>query len=151
MSTTPMREVPRAMPRIPAYVAPVDPYMEILGARRVIMDPRPMRPSQVAICMASKYNGQGDPHAHSASFKQVLRAKNITHLHIQFEGFGLTLESTALTWFQPLKREDYISIEALLQDFVEEFSMRGIKYNTVSQIHSFKQKEKEKVREAFAV
>ena len=101
--------------------------MEIPGARRVVTDPRPMRPSQVAKCMASKYNGQGDPHAHSASFKQVLRAENIIDPHIQFERFGLTLESIALTWFQPLKREDYNNIEALLQDFVvEEFSMRGI-------------------------
>ena len=58
------------------------------------------------------------------------------------------LESTSLTWFQPLKSKYYNSIEALLQVFIEEFSMGGIKHNTVSQIHSFKQKEKEKVREA---
>ena len=45
-------------------------------------------------------------------------------------------------------REDYENIEALLQDFVEEFSMPGIKHNTVSQIYSFKQKDNEKVREA---
>ena len=69
---------------------------------------------------------------HSASFKQVLRAENVIDPHVQYEGFGLTLEGTALTWFQPLKREDYANIEALLQDFVEEFSMRGIKHNTVS-------------------
>ena len=92
--------------------------------------------------MASKYGGSGDPHAQSASFKQVLRAENITDAHIQFEGFGLTLEGIALTWFQPLKREDYVDIEALLQDFVEEFSMRGIKHNTVSQIHSFKNRRR---------
>ena len=52
-----------------------------------------------------------------------------------------------MTWFQPLKREDYVDIEALLQDFVEEFSMRGIKHNIVSHIHSFRQKDTEKVRE----
>ena len=42
MPTPPMREVPRAMPRIPAYAGPVDPYMEIPGAKKVITDPRPM-------------------------------------------------------------------------------------------------------------
>ena len=78
--------------------------------------------------MASKYSGSSDPHAHLASFKHLLRAKNITDAHIQLEGFGLTLEGASLTWFQPLKREDYVDIEALLQDFVEEFFMRGIKH-----------------------
>ena len=57
--------------------------------------------------MALKYNGSGDPHAHSASFKQLLRAEHVTDTHIQFESFGLTLEGTALTWFQPLNRREY--------------------------------------------
>ena len=58
------------------------------------------------------------------------------------------MEGTTLTWFQQLKREVYVDIEALLQDFVEEFSMRGTKHNTVSQIHSFRKKDNEKVRQA---
>ncbi|MCO5585803.1 hypothetical protein L7F22_039737 [Adiantum nelumboides] len=144
----PIREIPRVVPRFPIERELMEPMMGILGARRVIAEQRPMQPSQVAKCMASKYGGSGDPHAHSASFKQVLRAENIDDPHIQVEGFGLTLEGTALTLFQPLKREDYANIEVLLQDFVEEFSMRGIKHNTVSQIHLFKQRENEKVKEA---
>ena len=138
MPEAPIRKEHRAAHRAPVPIMREEPFMAIPGMRRFAPEPRPLRPSQVAKCMASKYNGSGDPHAHSASFKQVLRAENVTDPHIQFEGFGLTLEGTALTWFQPLKREDYVSIKAFLQDFVEEFSMRGIKHNTVSQIHSFR-------------
>ena len=46
-----------------------------------------------------KYNGSGDPYDYLASFRQVVRAKEVTDLHVLKEGFGLTLEGKALSWF----------------------------------------------------
>ncbi|MCO5587134.1 hypothetical protein L7F22_041081 [Adiantum nelumboides] len=115
---------------------------------RMWADARRMRPSQVAKCMPKKYGGSGDPYAHVSLLKQVLRAEQITDFHTQYEGFGLTLEGTALTWFQPLDPELFPNIDNVLREFAEEFSKRGIKHNTVSQIYAFKQRENEKVKEA---
>ncbi|MCO5588471.1 hypothetical protein L7F22_042428 [Adiantum nelumboides] len=115
---------------------------------RMRADARRMRPSQVAKCMPKKYGGSGDPYAHVSLFKQVLRAEQITDFHTQYVGFGLTLEGTALTWFQPLDPELFPNIDNVLREFAEEFSKRGIKHNTVSQIYAFKQRENEKVKEA---
>ncbi|RYA39879.1 hypothetical protein DD606_25735 [Enterobacter cloacae complex sp. GF14B] len=115
---------------------------------RLVADHRRMRPSQVAKCVPKKYGGSGDPYAHVSLFKQVLRAEQITNFHTQYEGFGLTLEGTALTWFQPMNIGGFYDIDHLLREFAEEFSKRGIKHNTVSQIYAFKQREHEKVKEA---
>ncbi|MCO5590965.1 hypothetical protein L7F22_044941 [Adiantum nelumboides] len=115
---------------------------------RMWADARQMRPSQVAKCMLKKYGGSGDPYAHVSLFKQVLRAEQITDFHTQYEGFGLTLEGTALTWFQSLDPKLFPNIDNVLREFTEEFSKRSIKQNTVSQIYAFKQKENEKVKEA---
>ncbi|MCO5578165.1 hypothetical protein L7F22_032003 [Adiantum nelumboides] len=115
---------------------------------RMWADSRRMRPSQVAKCMPKKYGGSGDPYAHVSLFKQVLRAEQITDFHIQYEGFELTLEGTALTWFQPLDPELFPNIDNVLREFAEEFSKRDIKHNIVSQIYAFKQRENEKVKEA---
>ena len=44
-----------------------------------------------------KYNGVGDPYNHLASFRQVVRAEEVTDLHVLKEGFGITLEGKGLS------------------------------------------------------
>ena len=68
--------------------------------------PRKTRPLNIQKWV-KKYNGLGDPYDHLASFKQVVRAKQIIDPHTQVEGFGLTLESKALSWFQTLELDTY--------------------------------------------
>ena len=41
----------------------------------------------------------GDPYDHLANFQQMARAKKVHDLHTLVEGFGLTMEGKALTWF----------------------------------------------------
>ena len=65
-----------------------------------------------------KYNGSGDPYDHLATFKQVVRAIQITDHHTQVEGFGLTLESKPLSWFQTLEPHAYEEFAALEKDFI---------------------------------
>ena len=69
-----------------------------------------------------KFNGTGDPYDHLASFKQVARAEVVLDLHVLKEGFGLTLEGKALSWFQTLDIGTYHSIESLEKDFLESFT-----------------------------
>ena len=63
------------------------------------------------------------------------------------EGFGLTLESKALSWFQTLKLHAFEDFAALEKDFVAAFSKMGNKHNVVAQIYSLGQKENESVRD----
>ena len=42
-------------------------------------------------------------------------------LHTKVEGFGLTLEGRALSWFQTLDPSEYLSFEALEKDFIAAF------------------------------
>ena len=72
-----------------------------------------------------------------------MRAKQITDLHTQVEGFGLTLESKALSWFQTLELHTFEDFAALEKDNFAAFSKIGIKHNVVAQIYSFGQKENE--------
>ena len=37
--------------------------------------------------MIKKFDGSGDPHDHVASFKQVVRAEQVSDQHTQIEGF----------------------------------------------------------------
>ena len=69
-------------------------------------------------------------------------------LHTKVEGFGLTLEGRALSWFQTLDPSEYLSFEALEKDFiVAAFSKTGLKHDVLSQIHGFKQESNEFVRD----
>ena len=77
-----------------------------------------------------KFDGSGDPYKHLANFKQLLRAEHITDWHTQFEGFGLTLEDVALTWFQTIGVGTYHGFEAMEKDFVQAFSKTGIKHDS---------------------
>ena len=84
-----------------------------------------------------KYSGLGDPYDNLASFKRVMRAKQITNYHTQVEAFGLNIERKALSWFQtldPSASEDFAMLE---KDFIAAFSKMGIKHNVVAQIYSF--------------
>ncbi|MCO5591497.1 hypothetical protein L7F22_045481 [Adiantum nelumboides] len=140
----------RSSGRIPeeSHSRGTDRRGDMFDRTRMWTETRRMRTSQVAKCMPKKYGRSGDPYAPVLLFKQVLRAEQITDFHTQYEGFGLTLEGTALTWFQPLDPESFPNIDNVLREFAEEFSKRGIKHNTVSQIYAFKQRENKKVKEA---
>ncbi|MCO5606996.1 hypothetical protein L7F22_061187 [Adiantum nelumboides] len=140
----------RSFGRIPkeSHSRGTDRRGDMSDRTRMWAETRRLRPSQVAKCMPRKYGRFGDPYAHVSLFKHVLRSKQITDFHTQYEGFGLTLEGTALTWFQPLDPEIFSNIDDVLRKFAEEFSKRGIKHNTVSHIYAFKQRENEKVKEA---
>ena len=61
-------------------------------------DSRKVMPSTLQK-LVNKYDGRGDPFDHIAAFKQVVHAEQVSDTHTQIEGFGLTLESKALTWF----------------------------------------------------
>ena len=56
------------------------------------------------------------------------------------EGFGLTLESKALSWFQTLEPHAYGDFVALEKDFIAAFLKMVIKHNVVAQIYSFGQR-----------
>ena len=94
-----------------------------------------------------KYDGLGDPYNHLASFKQVARVEQITDLHTQFQGFGLTLEGKTLSWFQTLELDSFMEFEALEKGFILEFPKMGIKHNVVALIYGFNQKENAIVRD----
>ena len=108
--------------------------------------PRKTRPSNFQKWV-KKYNGSGDSYDSLATFKQVVRAKQIIDHHTQVEGFGLTLESKALSWFQTLELHAYEDFAALEKYFIAAFSKMGIKHNVVAQIYFFSQKENEPVRD----
>ena len=84
-----------------------------------------------------KYNGSSDPYNHLASFKQVLRAKQVNNFHTKGEQFGLTLEGCALSWFQTLNVLDYLSYKALEKDFIKAFAKMGIKHTNLNLIYNF--------------
>ena len=105
-----------------------------------------MRPSTLQK-LVKKYDGSGDPYDHVAAFRQAVHAEQVRDTHTQIEGFGLTLESKALTWFQTLELESKVSLTRLEKDFVAAFSKMGIKHNAVALIYTFKQKDHETVRD----
>ena len=94
-----------------------------------------------------KFNGSGDPYDHLASFKQVVRVEEVSDLHVLKEGFGLTLEGKALSWFQTLDTGTYYSFETLERDFIGAFTKTGIKHSVSALITKFKEEEKESVRD----
>ncbi len=88
-------------------------------------DSRRVRPNNFQKWV-KKFSGSGDPYDHLASFKQVARAEQVNDLHTKVEGFGLTLEGRALSWFQTLDPSEYLSFEALEKDFIAAFSKTGL-------------------------
>ena len=66
--------------------------------RRVANKGRKVMPSALQKLL-KKYDGSGDPFDHVVAFKQAVHVEQVSDTHTQVEGFGLTLESKALTWF----------------------------------------------------
>ncbi|MCO5553329.1 hypothetical protein L7F22_006850 [Adiantum nelumboides] len=113
---------------------------------RQLFNQRRVRPSDFQKWV-NKFNGMGDPYDHLAIFKQTTRAEHVTDLHTLVEGFGLTLEGRALTWFQSLNTSKYQSFSALRMDFKAAFSKTGSKNDALSLVYGFKQDPKETVRD----
>ena len=90
--------------------------------------PKKTRPSHFQKWV-EKYYKLGDPYDHLVSFKQVVRAEQITDPHTQVEGFGLTLEIKALSWFQILEPNAYSDFSTLEKEFIAAFSNMGVKHN----------------------
>ena len=105
--------------------------------RKEFKDNRRVRPANFQKWV-KKFNGSGDPYDHLASFKQIARAEQVYDLHTKVEGFGLTLEGRALSWFQTLNMSDYVTYKELEGDFIAAFSKIGLKHDVLSQIHGFK-------------
>ena len=82
-----------------------------------------------------------------ATYRQAVHAKQVKHLHTQVEGFGLTLEGKALSWFQTLDLALIKSQFELEKDFLAAFSKMGFKHNLFGQINSFRQKDIESMRD----
>ena len=83
-----------------------------------------------------------------ARFCQFLFAKDVDDVHTMVQGFGLTLEGKALSWFQSLSNSVLYDFEVLIIAFIKENTKIGIKHNTLMQILDFKKKEKEMVQDA---
>ena len=104
-----------------------DPLPEARPPRRPVEEgSRKTRPSSLQK-MVKKYDGTSDPHDHVAAFRQAVHAEQVRDVHMQVEGFGLTLESKALTWFQALEPQCKISMAVLEKDFIASFSKMGVK------------------------
>ena len=71
----------------------------------------------------------------------------MTDKHTQIEGFGLTLEGKALSWFQALEASDKSSLRVIEDLFIAAFSLMGLQHDTVSMIHSFEKGETKSVRD----
>ena len=52
-----------------------------------------------------------------------------------------------LLWFQTLTLSDYLTYKELERDFIAAFSKIGLKHDVLLQIHGFKQKSNESVRD----
>ena len=76
-----------------------------------------------------------------------MRAEQVSDNHTQIEGFGLTLEGKALSWFQTLEPSTITTLQSLEKDFIAAFSKMGIKHNVITQIYAFKQKKHESLRD----
>lgn len=83
------------------------------------------------------YDGSGDPFDHIAALRQAVHAEKVFDTHTQIKGFGLNLESKALTWFYTLDPTSKTSFIRLEKDFIGAFLKMGLKHNAVAQIYFF--------------
>ena len=77
----------------------------------------------------------------------MARAEKVHDLHTLVEGFSLTMEEKALTWFQTQNMAKFSSFTQLAKEFVREHTKSGLKHDVLSQIHRFKQESNESVRD----
>ena len=142
-------QIPRVGENVPIFDPPGfrPNVMGPRGARKRRYDQKKVRPSQLQkLCKA--FDGNGDPYDHVARFRQVLYAEEVDDGHTMVQGFGLTLEGKALSWFQSLSNAILYDFEILIDAFIKENTKTGIKHNTLTQILDFKQTDKETVRDA---
>ena len=59
----------------------------------------------------------------------------------------MTLEGWALDWLRDIPKDAYANLEEMEPNFIEAFSLTGIKHNTVTKIYHFKQIEVEIVKD----
>ena len=109
-------------------------------------DDKRMRPTSLQK-FSKSFNGYGDPYDHVAQYRQLIFAEGVADVHSMVQGFGLTMEGRALLWFQTLKLSVLYDFETLIKRFIEAYSKIGMKHNTMMKISSFKQKDKETLRE----
>ena len=107
---------------------------------------RKLRPSYFKK-LVEKFDETKDPHYHMANIRQVINAKNVYEWHTIFKGYGMTLDGAALDLFRDLPKGAYTTLDQPNPDFIEAFSLTGIKHNTVTKIYNFKQLETETVRD----
>ena len=72
--------------------------------------------------------------------------EKVYDLHTLVEGFVLTMEGKALTWFQTLKTTNYSSFMKLAKEFMAEHTKSGLKNDVLSQIYQFTQGFNETIR-----
>ena len=77
---------------------------------------------------------------------KLIFAERITDVHTKVHGFGLTLSSTALSWFQKLRSNLLYDFDIVVKRFIEAHTKISIKHNTVTVILNFKQGDKEAVQ-----
>ena len=75
-------------------------------------EPRKVRPANFQKWV-KKLNRMGDPYDHLANFQQIAIVEKFHDLRALVEGFGLTMEGRALSWFQTLKTTKYSSFTML--------------------------------------
>ena len=95
----------------PAIEVPTEPLLSTTVLSIGTPTRNRTRPSHF-LKWVTKFDGTGDPRDHLASFKQVARAEEVLDLHVLKEGFGMTLEGKALSWFQTLDTGSYHSFES---------------------------------------
>ena len=98
---------------------------------RMIHDTRRVRPANFQKWV-KKFKEMGDPYDHLADFQKMDRAKKVHDLHTLVEGFGLTMEEKALTWFQTQKMAKFSSFTQLAKKFVREHTKSGLKHDVLS-------------------
>ena len=94
-------------------------------------DRKKVRPSQLQkLCKA--FDGNGDPYDHVARFCQVLFAEDVDDVHTMIQGFGLTQEGKALSWFQSLGNFVLYDFEVLIDAVIKENTKTRIKHNILT-------------------
>ena len=131
-------QIPRVGENVPIFDPPGF-RPDMMGPRGVChrrIDCKKVRPSQLQnLCKA--FDGDGDPYDHVARFRQVLYAEEVDDEHTMVQGFGLTLEQKALSWFQSLSNAILCDFEILIDALIKKNTKTRIKHNMLTQILDF--------------
>ena len=58
---------------------------------------------------------------HVAYYKQLIFAEGVSDVHTMVQGFCLTMEGRALSWFQTLKPSVLYDFETLIKHLIEVY------------------------------